>query len=70
MTRTNKEDRILILENAKWIWSKEEIERAASLFSEGYMPSQVAIKMNMRFIDIGLLYLHLIDKRKVTFKNK
>lgn len=62
MIPINKEDRVLILEEAKWIWSNEEIERAISLFSQGLKPSQVAIKMNQKVIDIGMLYLHLLEK--------
>lgn len=65
MIRIDKEERVLILEEAKWIWSKEEIERAISLFSQGLKPSQVAIKMNQKAIDVGLLYLHLLEKRKI-----
>nr|WP_242551254.1 hypothetical protein [Enterococcus hulanensis] len=53
------------MEEAKWVWSKEEIERAISLFSQGLKPSQVAIKMNQKVIDVGLLYLHLLEKRKI-----
>ena len=62
MIPINKEDRVLILEEAKWIWSNEEIEQAISLFSQGLKPSQVAIKMNQKVIDIGMLYLHLLEK--------
>ncbi|WP_404828412.1 hypothetical protein [Enterococcus avium] len=65
MIHINKKDRILILEEAKWIWSNEEIERAISLFSQGLKPSEVAIKMNQKVIDIGLLYLHLLEKGKI-----
>lgn len=65
MILINKEDRVLILEEAKWIWSEKEIERAISLFSQRLKPSEVAIKMNQKVIDIGLLYLHLLEKGKI-----
>lgn len=65
MILINKEDRVLILEEAKWIWSEKEIERAISLFSQGLRPSEVAIKMNQKVIDVGLLYLHLLEKGKI-----
>ena len=68
MILINKEDRVLILEDAKWIWSKEEIERAISLFSQGLKPSEVAIEMNQKVIDIGLLYLHLLEKGKIELE--
>lgn len=55
----------MILEEAKWIWSNEEIERAVSLFSQGLKPSEVAIEMNQKVIDVGLLYLHLLDKGQI-----
>ncbi|WP_242550623.1 hypothetical protein [Enterococcus hulanensis] len=58
----------MILEEAKWIWSKEEIERAISLFSQGLKPSQVAIEMNQKVIDIGMLYLHLLEKGKMKLE--
>mgnify|MGYP005868292561 CR=1 FL=1 len=69
MIRVNKKDRVLTLEEAKWIWSKEEIERAISLFSIGLKPSEVAIKMNQKVIDVGLLYLHLLQKGQIDSGN-
>lgn len=68
MIRINKDDRILILENAKWIWSKEEIERAISLFSLGLTPSRVAEVMDQKYIDTGLLYLYLLDIGKIKME--
>ncbi len=65
MIHINKEDRILILEEAKWIWSNEEIERAISLYSQGLKPTQVALKMNQKVIDVGLLYLYLLEQNKI-----
>lgn len=65
----NKKDRVLILEEAKWIWSKEETERAISLFSLGLKPSEVAFKMNQKVIDVGLLYLHLLQKGRIDSEN-
>ncbi|MDT2663045.1 hypothetical protein P7E02_24505 [Enterococcus hulanensis] len=55
----------MILEDAKWIWSKEEIERAISLFSLGLTPSRVAEVMDQKAIDIGLIYLHLLQEGKI-----
>lgn len=55
----------MILEDAKWIWSKEEIERAISLFSLGLTPSRVAEVMDQKVIDIGLIYLHLLQEGKI-----
>lgn len=68
MIRINKEDRVLILENAKWIWSKEEIELAISLFSLGLTPSRVAEAMDQKYIDTGLLYLYLLDSGKLKME--
>lgn len=68
MILINKEDRVLILENAKWIWSKEEIERAISLFSLGLTPSRVAEVMDQKYIDTGLLYLYLLDIGKIKME--
>lgn len=58
----------MILEEAKWIWSNEEIERAVSLFSQGLKLSEVAIEMNQKVIDVGLLYLHLLEKGKIKME--
>lgn len=68
MILINKEDRVLILEEAKWIWSKEEIERAISLFSLGLSPSRVAEVMDQKYIDTGLLYLYLLDSGKIKME--
>lgn len=68
MIHINKKDRILILEEAKWIWSNEEIERAISLFSLGLTPSRVAEVMDQKYIDTGLLYLYLLDSGKIKME--
>lgn len=68
MILINKEDRVLILEDAKWIWSEEEIERAISLFSLGLSPSRVAEVMEEKYIDIGMLYLHLLETGKIKME--
>ncbi|MGX7186236.1 hypothetical protein [Enterococcus pallens] len=59
---------MIVLMNGKFDWSDEEIERAISLFSLGLKPSQVAEIMNQKVIDIGILYLHLLDKKKINFQ--
>lgn len=58
----------MILEEAKWIWSNEEIERAISLFSQGLKPTQIALKMNQKIIDVGLLYLYLLEQGKIKME--
>lgn len=68
MIRINKDDRILILEDAKWIWSEKEIERAISLFFQGLRPSEVAEVMDQKYIDTGLLYLYLLDIGKIKME--
>lgn len=61
------DDRVLILEGRKWIWAQEEIERAISLFSLGLIPSQVAEEMGQHPIDVGMLFLHLLDIGEIEF---
>lgn len=63
-----QDDRITILEERKWIWSREEIERATALFSYGLVPSQVAEEMGEYPVDIGMLYLHLLDAGKIEVR--
>lgn len=60
-----KDDRVIILENNKFIWKYEEVELARLLFSHGEFPSEVAKIMNESVVDIGLLLIHLEDKGKV-----
>lgn len=62
------DDRVLILEGRKWIWSQEEIERAISLFSSGLRPSQVSREMREHPIDVGMLYLHLLDQDEIKIR--
>lgn len=61
------DDRVLILEGRKWIWSQEEVERATSLFTLGLIPSQVAEEMRQHPVDVGMLFLHLLDNGKIEF---
>ena len=64
-TQMRKTDSILILVEAKFIWSWERLELARQLFSKGYKPTQVAKIMGEDVLDIGLLLLHLMDKGMV-----
>lgn len=61
-----KDDRILILQEAKFIWSQEEVDRATALFSDGLRPTQVADLMDEKIIDTSILYLHLLDKGRIN----
>ncbi|WP_438716220.1 hypothetical protein [Enterococcus sp. AZ109] len=58
---------MIVLMDKKFDWTEKEIEQATSLFSLGLKPSQVAEIMNQKVIDIGILYLHLLDKKKIKF---
>ncbi|EMF0143189.1 hypothetical protein OSF83_000937 [Enterococcus hirae] len=55
----------IILENAKFTWTDEEIEQARLLFSQGVKPSKVAEIMDQKILDVGLLLLHLAEKNLI-----
>lgn len=56
---------VIILEEAKFIWTHEEIEQASLLFSQGVRPTEVAEIMDQKILDVGLLLLHLADKNLI-----
>ncbi|MEQ7274653.1 hypothetical protein [Enterococcus thailandicus] len=56
---------VIILEEAKFIWTHEEIEQARLLFSQGVRPTEVAEIMDQKILDVGLLLLHLTDKNLI-----
>ena len=58
-------DPVIILEEAKFIWTHEEIEQARLLFSQGVKPSKVAEIMDQKILDVGLLLLHLAEKNLI-----
>ncbi|OUZ31485.1 hypothetical protein A5806_000766 [Enterococcus faecium] len=51
-------DPVIILEEAKFIWTHEEIE-------QGVKPSKVAEIMDQKILDVGLLLLHLAEKNLI-----
>lgn len=55
----------IILENAKFTWTDEEIEQACLLFSQGVKPSVVAEIMDQKIIDVSLLLIHLINEKMI-----
>ncbi|MEQ7093813.1 hypothetical protein ABQE17_13660 [Enterococcus gallinarum] len=57
--------KIIILEDAKFYWSVGVINQAKDLFGKGFKPSQVAEIMNEKVIDIGLVYLHLLETKQL-----
>lgn len=59
------DDKLIILQNAKFYWSIAVINQAKNLFEKGFKPSQVAEIMNEKVIDIGLVYLHLLETKQL-----
>lgn len=49
----------VILENAKWLWTDEEIEQCTALWMMGADVYQIAKQMKENPDDIGLLIIHL-----------
>lgn len=59
------DDKLIILQDAKFYWSIAVINQAKDLFEKGFKPSQVAEIMNEKVIDIGLVYLHLLETKQL-----
>ncbi|MGM0104126.1 hypothetical protein IGI89_003383 [Enterococcus sp. AZ141] len=57
--------KIIILEDAKFYWRVGVINQAKDLFGKGFKPSEVAQIMNEKLIDVGLLYLHLMESKQI-----
>lgn len=62
---THEDDKIIILQDAKFYWSIGRINQAKGLFVKGFKPSEVAQIMNEKLIDVGLLYLHLLENNQI-----
>ncbi len=62
---TFEDAKIIILQDAKFYWSVGRINQAKDLFAKGFRPSQVAQIMNEKLIDVGLLYLHLLESNQI-----
>lgn len=62
---TFEDDKIIILQDAKFYWSVGVIYQAKDLFDKGFKPSEVAQIMNEKLIDVGLLYLHLLESNQI-----
>ena len=62
---THEDDKIIILQDAKFYWSIGRINQAKDLFVKGFKPSEVAQIMNEKLIDVGLLYLHLLENNQI-----
>lgn len=63
--RKKNDNKLIILQNAKFYWSVPVINQAKGLFEKGFKPSQVAEIMNEKVIDIGLVYLHLLETKQL-----
>lgn len=62
---TLEDDKIIILQDAKFYWSIGRINQAKDLFVKGFKPSEVAQIMNEKLIDVGLLHLHLLESNQI-----
>lgn len=62
---TFEDDKLIILQDAKFYWSVGVINQAKDLFGKGFKPSEVAQIMNEKLIDVGLLYLHLLESNQI-----
>lgn len=62
---TFEDGKIIILQDAKFYWSIGRINQAKDLFCKGFKPSEVAQIMNEKLIDVGILYLHLLETNQI-----
>ncbi|WP_277630373.1 hypothetical protein [Atopococcus tabaci] len=60
----------LILENAKWIWQREEIEQFRQLWADGWNVKQIAALMKENPDDVALLVMDQAQKGKIEVKRK
>lgn len=56
--------KIIILDDCKFDWTPAQLNHARFLFERGVKPSKVAQIMNEKVIDIGLVYLHLLETKQ------
>lgn len=61
----HEDDKLIILQDAKFYWSIGRINQAKDLFVKGFKPSEVAQIMNEKLIDVGILYLHLLETNQI-----
>ncbi|OTO05341.1 hypothetical protein [Enterococcus sp. 5B3_DIV0040] len=61
----HNEKKIIILQEANFYWCVGRINQAKDLFEKGYRPSEVAGIMNEKVIDIGFVYLYLMDTNQL-----
>ncbi|WP_213334244.1 hypothetical protein [Enterococcus casseliflavus] len=60
------EGKVIILQEAKFYWDVGKINQAKDLFKKDFRPSEVAEIMNEKVIDVGLLYLHLLETNEIS----
>jgi hypothetical protein len=60
----------IILEDAKFLWTKAEIETCIALYQLGNNAYEIAEQMKERPDDIALLIIHLGQKNKLNSLNR
>ncbi|OTN76748.1 hypothetical protein A5886_001827 [Enterococcus sp. 8G7_MSG3316] len=58
-------NKIIILEDGNFYWDVVRLDQAKELFLKGYRPSEVSQIMNEKLIDVGLIYLHLLQTDQI-----
>ena len=57
--------KVLILENAKYIWDEEEVKTFVKMWNENKNSYQIARVLNCKVLDVALLVMDQAEKGKI-----
>jgi len=62
--------KVLILENARFIWDEEEVKTFVEMWNDNKSSYQIAKVLNCKILDVALLVMDQAEKRKIQQRNR
>lgn len=62
--------KVLILEDAKYIWDEEEIETFVEMWNDNKSSTAIARVLNCKILDVALLVMDQAEKGKIQQRNR
>lgn len=62
--------KVLILEDAKFIWDEEEVKTFVEMWNNSKSSYQIAGVLNCKILDVALLVMDQAEKGKIQQRNR
>lgn len=62
--------KVLILEDARFIWDEEEVKTFVEMWNDNKSSTDIARVLNCKILDVALLVMDQAEKNKIQQRNR